>query len=158
MYKVGDVVVYKRDVCRINEIKEKYFKNTDYYVMSLIDDDSLVINIPVDNSDIRNVISKKGALELINKMPDIKIIDIQDKNIENEYKSLLYTQKIEDLVSIIKSSYLRNNERVANNKKVSEKDENYFNKAEKFLYNELSVSLNMSYDETKEYIINLLKK
>ena len=103
MYKVGDVVVDKRDVCRINEIKEKYFKNTDYYVMSLIDDDSLVINIPVDNSDIRNVISKKRALELINKMPDIKIIDIQDKNIENEYKSLLYAQKIPALVSLIKS-------------------------------------------------------
>ena len=35
---------------------------------------------------------------------------------------------------------------------------NYFNKAEKYLYNELSIALNMSFDETKDYIINKLKE
>ena len=30
----------------------------------------------------------------------------------------------------------------------------YFNLAEKYLYNEFSVVLNLSYDETKEYVIN----
>ena len=39
-----------------------------------------------------------------------------------------------------------------------EKDESYFEKAERRLYNELSVSLGMSYHETKEYITNSVQK
>ena len=34
------------------------------------------------------------------------------------------------------------------------KDTNYFNQAEKYLYNEFSVVLGMSYDDTKQYVID----
>lgn len=37
--------------------------------------------------------------------------------------------------------------------KISDKDNTYFNLAEKYLYNELAISLNMTVDEVKEYII-----
>ena len=33
-------------------------------------------------------------------------------------------------------------------------DDSYFKKAEKYLYNEFSIVLNKTYDETKEYVIN----
>ena len=60
----------------------------------------------------------------------------------------------EDLIKIIKTSYLRNEDRANNNKKLSDKDSRFFEQPEKHLYNELSISLGMTFDETKEYIIN----
>ena len=47
---------------------------------------------------------------------------------------------------------MRNAKRLEQNKKVSEKDEQYFNQAERRLYNELSISLQLSFDDTKQYI------
>ena len=64
----------------------------------------------------------------------------------------------EDLIKIIKTSYLRNKERIDNNKKTTDKDNHYFNQAETYLYNEFSVVLNLSYEETKDYIINEVNK
>ena len=53
---------------------------------------------------------------------------------------------------------MRNDDRKNKNKKVSEKDNDYFNKAEKYLYNELSIALSMSFDETKDYIIKKVQE
>lgn len=64
----------------------------------------------------------------------------------------------EDLVKIIKTSYLRNQIRILNNKRISEIDDEYFRRAEKYLYEEIGTVLNLSFENTKEYIINKLKK
>lgn len=90
-------------------------------------------------------------------MSKIEILNMENKLLENEYKKLLSDENHESLIKIIKTTYLRNKARVDSKKKVSEKDEYYFKLAEKYLYNELSVVLGMSYDKTKEYIINNLK-
>ena len=148
MFKINDYVVYKRNVCKIKEIKD----NT-YYVLVPIDDESLVITIPINNPNIRNIISKEECEKLIDSIPNIEVIKVNDKLIENEYKNLLNSGKLEDLVKIIKTTYLRNLDRLSNHKKIGEKDDNYFQKSENLLYNELSICLNLSYEETKEYVI-----
>lgn len=155
MLKVGDFIVYKRYVCKVIEIKEKQYLNKDYYILSPITDESLKISIPVDNSSklIRKPMSKKEALNLINSIPNISVIsDVSDRLLEYEYKELLYSGNNEDLIKIIKTTYIRNDNRIESGKKVSEKDKSYFNKAESILYSELSVSLNMTYDETKKFV------
>lgn len=157
MYKVNDYIVYKRDVCKVLEIKENYFKGLDYYVLSPINDLSLKIQVPVNNGLLRDVIDINKVEEIINSIPSIDIIDIDSKLIESEYKKLLNSNKYEDLIRIIKTSYLRNKEREDNKRKVSDKDKYYFDMAEKFLYSEFSIVLNMSYDDTKEYVINKVK-
>ena len=58
-----------------------------------------------------------------------------------------------DLIKIIKTTYLRNKKRCDENKKISERDNEYFIKAEKRLYNEFSIVLKMNFDDTKNYII-----
>ena len=146
MYKVNDYVVYKRNVCKIKEVKNNL------YVLNPIDDESLIITISKDNNSIRNIITKEESLNLINSIPNIDIIKANDKLIENEYKNLLNSGRLEDLVKIIKTTYLRNKVRIDNKKKIGEKDDNYFKKSEKLLYNELSISLNLSYEDTKKYI------
>lgn len=153
MFKVGEFIVYKRDVCKIEEIKK--LNNNEYYILKPIDDLSLTIDVPTDNKFgyLRQIISKEEALNLIKKIPKIDIINSHERLIENEYKNLINTEKHEDLIKIIKTAYLRNDERLKNKKKISDKDDRYFKKAENYLYNELSISLNLSFDEVKKYII-----
>lgn len=156
MYKVNDIVVYKKDVCKVKEIKEDSKTHMNYYILNPINDDSLIIKIPTENKTglIRNLISKKEIEEIINKIPEIEpLTNVDDKYIENTYKELLSGGSYEELIQIIKMAYIRNNERKEQNKKTSEKDDKYFNLAEKYLYSEFGVVLNMSFDETKEYII-----
>lgn len=153
MYKIGDYLVYKKDVCLVKDIKN------DHYILTPVLDSSLTINIPANNDlgFIRDIISPAQAELLIKSIPDIKPIDIEDRQLENEYKRLLQSGNLEDLIKIIITTYERNEKRINNNKKIGEKDNNYFKLAEKCLYNELSLSLNKTFDETKEYVINSLK-
>jgi CarD family transcriptional regulator len=156
MKKVGDYIVYKKDVCKIADIKKNHFNNQDYYLLIPIDDESLHIDVPVDNrmGYLRDLISKEEVTSVIENIPNIEIIKIDEKRLEYEYKNLLSDASHENLVKIIKTTYLRNQERINNKKKLSDKDNYYFNLAEKYLYNEFSIVLNMNYDETKEYVIS----
>lgn len=159
MYKENDYVVYKKDVCKIKEIRKNKLNGTEYYIMVPIDDPSLIIDVPTDNrmGYIRSVITKDEAIKLIDSIKSITpLSNINDKSLENNYKELLANNTFEDLIKVIKTSYLRNETRLKNNKKISENDNKYFNLAEKFLYNELSIALNLSFNETKNYIIEKL--
>lgn len=154
MYKVNDYVICRHNVCKIKSIKDKKF-----YIMTPIDDESLIINIPVNSNFLRNVISSEEAKILIKKIPNISpLTDINEKNVETQYKELLNTDNLENLVKIIKTTYLRNENRINNKKKISDKDDKYFNLAEKYLYNELSISLNETIESIKEYIFKIINK
>ena len=161
MYKKNDYVVYKKDVCIVKEIKNNKINGKDYYILRPIDDESLIIDVPIDNKlgYLRDIISKEQANNLIKSIPNINpLININDKYIEKTYKDLLNCGTYEDLVKIIKTTYLRNNDRVIKHKKVSEKDSYYFNQAEKYLYNELSIALQMDFESTKNYIIKKVEE
>ena len=153
MYKKNSYVIYKRDVCKIVDVKEKHFNNKDYYVLIPISDASLKIDVPIESEYIRNLITKEEVENIINKITDIEPIICNDKLIENEYRNLLNSGNHEDLIKIIKTTYLRNEERLNNNKKIGDKDNTYFEMAEKYLYNEFSIVLDMNYEETKNYVI-----
>ena len=158
MYKINDYLVYGKDVCKVYEINEKRFNNTDYYLLRPIKDSSLKIEAPVTSNKIRPVITKERLDEIIEEIPKIKPIETNDKFIETEYKRLLSESTHEDLIKIIKTTYLRNKERLDNNKKVAEKDKNYFELAEEYLYNEFSIVLGYTFNETKEYVIQEVLK
>lgn len=157
MFNIGDFILYNYNVCKIKSIQSIH--EHDYYVLNPVDDESLVVKVPLDSADklLRHVMNKEESLSLIKRMPSIEEIKVNDHSLENEYKKLMTTGNRDDLVKIIKTTYNRNKFRTDNGKKVGEKDSNYFNLAEKALYNELGISLGMNFDETKEYVINALK-
>lgn len=156
MYKVNDLLVYKKDVCVVEEIKPKYLRDTDYYVLSPLTDKSLKLQVPTTSNAIRGLIKKEKIEEIIQSIPNIEVIKSDAKTLEADYKLLMQNGTHEDLIKIIKTTYLRNKERLDNNKKTTDKDNYYFNQAELYLYNEFSVVLNLTYDETKQYIIDKL--
>ena len=156
MYKVNDLLVYKKDVCVVEEIKPKYLRDTDYYVLSPLTDKSLKLQVPTTSNAIRGLIKKEKIEEIIQSIPNIEVIKSDAKTLEADYKLLMQNGTHEDLIKIIKTTYLRNKGRLDNNKKTTDKDNYYFNQAELYLYNEFSVVLNLTYDETKQYIIDKL--
>ena len=154
MFQVGDYIVYKRNVCQIKEIKKNYMNNLDYYILIPNLDNSLQIQIPVTTNVIRELISKEEIEKIIEDIPNIERINTEDKNLEQEYKKLLNSGSQRDLVKIIKTTYLRNQERLENKKKIGDKDSRYFEEAEKDLYDEFATVLGLSIEETKDYVIN----
>ncbi len=161
MYRENDYVMYKKSTCQVKKIKHDEATNEDYYVLSPLDDKTLTITIPTTNKGgfLRPIISKKEAQNLINRIPLIEPLkNINDKYIENTYKELFYQGSPEDLIKIIKTTYLRNDKRRQNKQKLSEKDEDYFAQAEKYLYNELAIALDMSFEDTKKYIVEKVAK
>lgn len=160
MFEVGNFVMYKKDVCKIVSIETNKYTNLDCYVLSPITDKSLKINAPLDNKNgyLRNLLTKEEIDNLIKSIPLIQSLKIDSKNLENEYRTLLHSGKHEDLIKIIKTTYLRNKERQENKRTIGEKDKEYFNKAEKYLYSEIAVVLDKSFEEAKEYVISIVKE
>ena len=158
MHKINDYIIYKREVCKINDILPKFFKDNDYYLLSPLSDNTLTIKVPVNNKEIRSLITKKEIDTIINEIPNIEPAQSDTKSLEGIYKELLSTGLHTDLIKIIKTTYLRNKERIDNNKKTTDKDNYYFNLAEKYLYQEFQIVLNLTYDKTKEYVINKVEK
>ncbi len=158
MFQVGDYLVYKRDVCIVDEIKENYMNGLDYFVLIPERDSSLKIQIPKDSSFIRKLITKKDVEKIIQEIPNIGVIEAEDKLLEQEYKKLLNSGLHEDLIKVIKTTYLRNKKRVENKKKIGDKDNFYLEQAENDLYGEFGRVLGLSLEETKEYVIDKVEK
>ncbi len=147
-----DYIVYRKETCKIIE------KEDGYYRLVPVNDTSIKYKVPVNSNFLKKVITKEEIDRLLLEIPEINTIDLGEKQIEQEYKELMKSGTHEDLVKIIKTSYLRNQIRILNNKRISEIDDEYFRRAEKYLYEEIGIVLNLSFENTKEYIINKLKK
>lgn len=147
-----DYIVYRKETCKI------IGKEDGYYKLVPINDTSIKYKVPVNSNFLKKVITKEEIDRLLLEIPEINTIDLGEKQIEQEYKELMKSGTHEDLVKIIKTSYLRNQIRILNNKRISEIDDEYFKRAEKYLYEEIGIVLNLSFENTKEYIINKLKK
>ncbi len=155
MFKIGQYLVYKKDVCILKDIKEK--EGITYYQLIPTNDETLKIEIKADTEGLREVISKKDIDNLINSIPSIDVLDCSDRLIELEYRNLISNGDKESLIKVIKTAYLRNKERLDHKKKLCEKDVNYLEKAENLLYNEFSVVLNLTIDEIRKYIMNIVE-
>ena len=94
MYRVGDYLVYKKDVCKVKEIIEK--DTGTFYSLEPVSDSSLKIQASINSDGIRELITKKELDNLINNISKIEIIDCDEKMIEYEYKQLLCSGNKED--------------------------------------------------------------
>lgn len=158
MFKVNDHCLYNYNVCKVKEIVE--IKGTKYYVLVPVVDESLTVKAPItqESINIRPLLSKKEINDLIKKLPTIELITLRDQELVPEYKRLLNSGNREDLVKIIKTTYIRNKKRKDNGKKIGERDDIYFNLAEKSLYSEIGIVLNKTMDEVHDLVVKELGK
>lgn len=145
-------IIYRKEVCKI--IKEE----GKVYHLIPVNDSSIKYQVPTNSPLLKEVITREEIDKLLTEIPEINTLNLEDKQIEQTYKELMKSGTHEDLVKIIKTTYTRNELRKLNNKKISEKDDEYFKRAEKYLYEEIGLVLDLNFEETKKYIINKLKK
>lgn len=162
MYNIGDLFVYRSDVCEVIDIKEKAFNNLDYYILIPKCDQSLKIEIPINSKYIRPLITKERVKEIISEIPKIKEIErnlnVRHNLVDIKYREFLNTGSYENLISIIKTSYLRNKELLESKKTGGDKEATFSKLAEQYLYTEFSIVLGMSYEDTKKYIMDIIIK
>lgn len=159
MFKVNDYVVYgSTGVCRITDIGKNDLSSAEtiYYVLHPVYNNNMTIKTPVNNPNVlmRAIISKDDISSLIATMPEQEIICIDDeRQRRNIYKAALKTGKNEELMKIVKTLTLEKKAKSVIGKKLTKTDEDILNTAEKQLYEEFAVALNISLDEVVPYIL-----
>lgn len=160
VFQINDYVVYGgRGVCKVNEIggldigdidKEKMF-----YTLEPVYSKGSVVYTPVHNSKVtmRKILSKDEAKKLIDEIPNIEtILATDDKKSELVYKEAIRTLDCREWIKIIKTLYLRKQDRIAQGKKITNTDEKYLRMAEENLFGELAIPLEIEKDEVEDFI------
>ena len=146
-------------VCRVVDVTgnpiDRLDKVRKYYVLEPVFEKGSTVYTPVDNNKVimRRIMNKEEAEELVDKITEINTVWIQEeKNREQMYKEAIRTYDCRSLVQIIKTLYLRKQDRLKEGKKVLSSDEQYLRKAEELLYSEMSLALSIPKDEVGAYI------
>lgn len=160
LYQINDYVVYGGNgVCKVNEIGTLDIGGIDkeklYYTLEPLYSKSSKVYTPIDNVKVimRNILSKEEARVLIDDIPNIETIwAADDKKTEAVYKESMKMYDCREWIKIIKTLYLKKQERIEQGKKITNTDERYLQIAENSLYGELAITLGMSKDKVEDFI------
>lgn len=160
MFEKGNYIVYGTSgVCRVEDITtmnmDGISRDRLYYVLSPLSQAGGRIFTPVDNqkSLMRGIVSEEEAVSLIDEMPEIETLWIaNDKQREANYKECMKSCDCREWVRMIKTLYMRKQERNAQGKKITATDEKYLKIAEEALYSELAIPLGIPKNQVVEYI------
>lgn len=160
MFQTGDLIVYgSSGVCRVAAVGAPDMKATDksrvYYTLQPIYGNGTIYT-PVDTCVfMRPVISRRQAEELIHQIPSIHEEIYTNRNLvllKGHYEDSLKTYECKDLIQLIKSIYIKNEDAVQCGRKPGQVDRKYMKRAEELLYGELAVALDMPRENVQPYI------
>ncbi len=165
MFEIGTYVVYgNTGICKIEDVTTLDIPGANaerqYYVMSPIREQGSRDYLPVDNTKVvlREVISKDEALQLIDNITEIGLLEVDnDKLREEKYKELARRSDCASWITIIKTIYLRKQERIAQGKKITATDDRYYKMAVEHLYSELGFALDKEPSEVEEFITDRIE-
>lgn len=166
MFKKGEYVVCGNNgICKVSDVTTLNMAGTPkdrlYYILKPVYAESSTVYIPVDNHkvSIRAALTEMEVHELIAKIPDLNLIWVEnDKQRELTYKEYLKENSCEDYIRIIKTLYLRKQDRLAKGQKIIGLDERYLKQAEDLLYGELAVALGIEKQSVQAYITEEIEK
>ncbi len=164
-YQVGDRVVYGiHGVCLIVDVEEQRSGGevTSYYVLQPVYDDKGKVFVPVGNERLerkmRRILSAEEIYELIREMPSEDAIWIADDNLRKEqYRLILLNGDRRELIRLIKTLYLRQQEQAAKGKKLYKNDEKVMKEAEKMLYEEFAHVLDIRPEQVLPFIMQQIE-
>lgn len=161
MFQIGDLVVYgTTGVCRVEDITRHNLTGADsdrqYYLLKPMQQDG-VIYTPVDNQKVpvRPVISREEAEALIDLIPTIQAQAYHSPTLQalaQHYQSAVRTNDCRNLVELMMSIYAKRRQAESQKRRLGMVDERYMKQAEKMLYGEFSVALDIPYDAVQSYI------
>ena len=164
--QVGAYVVYgKSGVCRVEDIRRETFgrQSGEYYVLKPVYDKQSTIYVPAANEallqNMRRILTPEEIYKLIRFMPDMSDSQwIQDPRARSDYfKDILQQGDRGELIRIIKALYHQQKEALAHGKKLHAADEAVMKKAEKMLYDEFALVLQIAPEEVLPFITNQIE-
>lgn len=166
MFEKGEYIIYgTKGVCKVADITtidmEGATKDRLYYVLEPLGVSGSKVFTPVGNTKIimRRILTKEEALHLIDGITNIGQLGVaNDKQREEKYKEALKSCDCTEWVKVIKSLYLRKQERVSQGKKLTSMDERYLKTAEDTLFSELSIPLDISKEEMENFITDKIEE
>lgn len=165
LFNIGDYIVHGRNgVCKIEDITHIDISGADkkqlYYVLSPMKTPGSKIFFPVDSDKVimRAVVTKEEAENIVKSIESIEPAWIEnERQRELKYKEAIGTCDCIQWISIIKTLYLRNQERLEQGKKITFVDDRYYKEAKQNLYDEFSIALGIDKDEVEDYIEQHMK-
>lgn len=165
MYQINDMIIYGTNgTCKIEDITDKNFGgiHKEYYILKPVSNVSSTIYVPVNNTALvekmRRTLSTEEIYQIIESMPEEEVIWIDDENQRKErYKEILSHGDRINLVKMIETLYQQKLSLSDRGKKLHVSDERFFKEAEKLLYEEFAVVLNIKQSEVLPFILNQIK-
>lgn len=160
-FGVGDTVLYgTQGVCRIERTEKQRVRGNDieYYVLCPVYNENSTVFVPMQNdalvSKMRSILSAEDIYEMIRSMPEEDTIWIDDENQRKlSYQQLINEGDRKKLVQLIKTLYLHKLSQEKKGRKLHQSDETMLKQAEKLLYDEFALVLNIQPEEVLPFIM-----
>ncbi|MBE6052633.1 MAG: CarD-like transcriptional regulator [Clostridium sartagoforme] len=158
MFKINDYVVYgSNGVCQVQDIEKMLLRNqeTEYYILSPVYNSRMTIKIPVNNKtiSIRELMSKSDVMSLIEYISKNETVEVEDDRKKNqEYKAIIKNGNLEEIIRVINSIKLEEDEKASLGKKINKTEEDILTSSKKQIYQEMAIVLGINVDEVEGYI------
>jgi len=167
MYSVNDLIVSgSSGVCRVASIDAPAdIPGADgtrlYYTLRPMFDNG-TIRIPVDTRVfMRPVITRAEAENLISQIPELETASEVNSNspqlLSDHYKSFFASHDCGDLLTLIKTVYIKSQRSASRGKALGRTDQHYFQRARELVEQEFSVALDIPVPQVSEYIAQKVK-
>lgn len=165
MYQIGERIIYGSvGVCEVEAIGPLKINGAkegiNYYTLSPVYQKGKIF-APVNTAvNIRPVMTKGEALDLIRKIPTIEETVIENHNprlLNEHYKTYLKSGNCMDLVRLVRAIYTKGKNAAEKGRRLGQVDKISMEKAEEMLHNELACALGIEPCEVKEFITRTLE-
>lgn len=166
MFEKGEYLIYGHNgICKVEDMTHLNLSGVDkgklYYVLAPVNKKESRIYYPVDREKdgrARRIITREEAEQLLQEIPQIEQIKVtNDKLREDAYKQALYSSDCRKWVSIIKTLFLRRQDRLQHGKRVASVDERYMKMAEDAFYSEVAFVMGKEKEEIENFVISQIE-
>lgn len=159
MFKTGDTVLYGSEgVCKIIEITEKKFGDTaiEYYVLTPVFSNRSTFFVPTQNekltSRLHPILTNAEIMNIIETTDELSQWIDNDSDRKDAFRAIVAGGEVRDIVSMLKSIIRHKAEVESVGKKLHKADEIAYKEAQKILYEEFAMVMDVSKDEVIDII------
>lgn len=167
MFEPGTLVVYgTTGVCRVEGLASpdtrSHNREKQYYLLNPLYQDG-VIYTPIEGGKVsmRPVISENDAQSLIDLIPSVHAEACHERTLQllsQKYQAALQSGDLRELLKLTISVHKKRCQAEAQNHRLGMVDEKYGRQAERLLFGELAVALNITFEEVPSYISARVEK
>lgn len=166
MFQIGDKVVYGiHGVCCVVDQEERIIdrKQVTYLALEPVGQSGSRYFVPTQNAaamaKLRHMLSREDLEKMLSSEEVHSAGWIKDENMRKQtYRELVNSGDCIKLMRMVRSLYQHKAAQAAAGRKCHLCDENFLRDAEKLLCSEISIVLEMDYDQAKQYLRSKLKE